>query len=106
MVQYTYGSVKQENNLSVQTYKYSANKLSANYKMGNITPFVQFGLGNSEEAANTGKADDKGYQIGAEYALSKRSNLYAAYANQERKLQNSAEKVTQTPMAVGLRHTF
>jgi predicted porin len=106
MVQYTYGSVKQENNLSVQTYKYSANKLSANYQMGKITPFVQFGLGNSEEAANTGKADDKGYQIGAEYALSKRSNLYAAYANQERKIQNSAEKVTQTQMAVGLRHTF
>jgi predicted porin len=106
MVQYTYGSVKQESNLGVQNYKYNANKLSANYKMGNITPFVQVGLGKSEELANTGTADDKGYQVGAEYALSKRSNLYAAYANQDRKIQNSAEKVTQTQMAVGLRHTF
>jgi len=106
MVQYTYGSVKQENNLGVQTYKYNANKLSANYKMGNITPFAQIGLGKSEELANTGTADDKGYQVGVEYALSKRSNLYAAYANQDRKIQNSAEKVTQTQMAVGLRHTF
>jgi len=106
MVQYTYGSVKQENNLGVQTYKYNANKLSANYKMGNITPFAQIGLGKSEEAANTGTADDKGYQVGVEYALSKRSNLYAAYASQDRKIQNSNEKVSQTQMAVGLRHTF
>jgi len=106
MVQYTYGSVKQENNLGVQTYKYNANKLSANYKMGNITPFAQIGLGKSEELANTGTADDKGYQVGVEYALSKRSNLYAAYASQDRKIQNSVEKVTQTQMAVGLRHTF
>jgi predicted porin len=106
MVQYTYGSVKQENNLGVQTYKYNANKLSANYKMGNITPFAQIGLGKSEELANTGTADDKGYQVGVEYALSKRSNLYAAYASQDRKIQNSNEKVSQTQMAVGLRHTF
>ena len=106
MVQYTYGSVKQESNLGVQTYKYNANKLSANYNMGKITPFAQVGLGKSEEAANTGTADDKGYQVGVEYALSKRSNLYAAYASQDRKIQNSAEKVTQTQMAVGLRHTF
>jgi len=106
MVQYTYGSVKQENYLGVQTYKYNANKLSANYKMGNITPFAQIGLGKSEELANTGTADDKGYQVGVEYALSKRSNLYAAYANQDRKIQNSNEKVSQTQMAVGLRHTF
>jgi len=106
MVQYTYGSVKQESNLGVQTYKYNANKLSANYKMGNITPFAQIGLGKSEEAANTGTADDKGYQVGVEYALSKRSSLYAAYASQDRKIQNSNEKVTQTQMAAGLRHTF
>jgi len=106
MVQYTYGSVKQENYLGVQTYKYNANKLSANYKMGNITPFAQIGLGKSEELANTGTADDKGYQVGVEYALSKRSNLYAAYASQDRKIQNSNEKVSQTQMAVGLRHTF
>jgi predicted porin len=73
-------------------------------------PFVQYGMGNTEgtvsgTAANT-VTKDKALQVGTEYALSKRSTLYAVYGNQERKLMTNAAVATVTDIAVGLRHTF
>jgi len=86
-----------------------ANKFSASYQIGKVMPFVQYGQGVSEgvrTAANT-STDDKAFQLGAEYALSKRSSLYAAYGSHKKSLKTNSSATTEvTDMAVGLRHTF
>jgi predicted porin len=111
-VQYTIGNNKVET-LNATTTAFGsavrAQKLSASYQMGAVMPFVQYGIGGSEglrTAANT-STEDKAYQIGVEYSLSKRSALYAAYGVSDRKNKvNSAMSTEYTDMAVGLRHTF
>ena len=86
-----------------------ANKFSASYQIGKVMPFAQYGQGVSEgvrTAANT-STDDKAFQLGAEYALSKRSNLYAAYGSHKKTLKTNSSAATEiTDIAVGLRHTF
>jgi predicted porin len=113
-VQYTIGNNKTEAISATATTLSSgvrAQKLSASYQVGAFTPFVQYGIGGTEatrtaSAANT-STEDKALQVGVEYSLSKRSNLYAAYGTQERALKrNSAAKTEITDIAIGLRHTF
>jgi predicted porin len=53
--------------------------------------------------------DTKGYQLGARYDLSKRTNLYAIYGTQEAKgtaIANRGVKAEATGMAFGVRHSF
>jgi len=111
-VQYTWAS-SQLDSLAVAPLQISqvrANKLSASYQFGAFMPFVQYGQGATEGAKSVSAAntvtDDKALQIGTEYALSKRSSLYAVYGTQERKLKTNAAVATVTDIAVGLRHTF
>jgi predicted porin len=61
---------------------------------------------NKFSADNT--ADRTGYQVGALYALSKRTNLYGIYGDQEIKGKSGLQgtKIEQTAYSVGLRHTF
>ena len=71
-------------------------------------PFVQYGVGNTQgarTAANT-STEDSAVQVGVEYSLSKRTNLYAAYGKSDRKVVNSSAKTEVTDTAVGIRHTF
>jgi predicted porin len=112
-VQYTIAQNKTETITALtnlQASKVKAQKLSASYQMGAVMPFVQYGVGTTQGATTLPTAnnttDDKGMQIGAEYSLSKRSNLYAAYGQQERKLNSSAASLDVVQYAVGLRHTF
>ena len=112
-VQYTIAQNKTETptaTTNLQASKVKAQKLSASYQMGAVMPFVQYGVGTTQGAttlptANT-STDDKAMQVGAEYSLSKRSNLYAAYGQQERKLKDSSANLEVRQYAVGLRHTF
>jgi predicted porin len=111
-VQYTMGQNKTEALAATGTTLSSgvrAQKLSASYQVGRFMPFVQYGIGASEgvrTAANT-ITEDKAYQLGSEYAFSKRTNLYAAYGVSERSLKsNSAAKTEYTDFAIGVRHTF
>ena len=111
-VQYTFAISKLDSlaTTPLQISQVNANKLSASYQIGAFMPFVQYGMGNTEgtvsgTAANT-VTKDKALQVGTEYALSKRSSLYAVYGNQERKLMTNAAVATVTDIAVGLRHTF
>jgi predicted porin len=110
-VQGTYAINKTESLVGVQESRVRANKLSASYQMGAFMPFVQYGQGGTEggrviTAANTA-TDDKGYQAGVEYGLSKRTNLYAAYGSQERSLKSNSSASTEVKeMAIGVRHTF
>jgi len=93
----------------IQGSAVKANKISASYQIGAVMPFVQYGQGVSE-GVRTGAnlaTDDKAFQIGSEYALSKRSSLYAAYGSHKKSLKSNSTAATEvTDMAVGLRHTF
>jgi len=114
-VQYTNGRNLTETYTAAAGYiqgsAVKANKISASYQIGAFMPFVQYGQGATEAgrvatAANTA-TEDKAFQIGSEYALSKRSSLYAAYGNSKRALKTNSTASTEiTDMAVGLRHTF
>ena len=111
-VQYTIGNNKTET-LSATTSTLAsgvrAQKLGVSYEIGAFLPFVQYGMGGTEgvrTAANT-STEDRAIQVGTEYALSKRSSLYAAYGDQTRSLKtNSSAKTQRTEMSIGLRHTF
>jgi predicted porin len=78
--------------------------------MGAIMPFVQYGMGTTQGATLVtsiqNSTSDKGMQVGTEYGLSKRTNLYAAYGQQERNLINSSASLNIKQYAVGMRHTF
>jgi predicted porin len=112
-VQYTIAQNKTETidaTSNIQASKVKAQKLSASYQMGAIMPFVQYGIGTTQgdtrDTSTNTSTNDKAMQVGAEYSLSKRSNLYAAYGQQERKLINSSASLDVKQYAVGLRHTF
>jgi len=111
-LQYTFAINKKENVLgSAQQQKVRAQKVSGSYQLTPaIMAFVQYGVGGTQQtnlaSAANNQTDDKAMQIGAEYSMSKRTNLYAAYGNQERKLIDSSAKATMTQYAVGVKHTF
>jgi len=110
-VQWTYAMNKTESLLGVQESRVRANKLAASYQMGAFMPFAQYGAGGTEGARVVGTANtattDKAYQAGVEYGLSKRTNLYAAYGNQERSLKTNSSASTEIKeIAAGIRHTF
>jgi len=111
-VQYTYAANKNQNVLgSAQQYRVRAQKLSASYEITpQIMAFVQYGNGGTEgtkslSAANN-QTQDNAMQVGAEYSMSKRTNIYAAYGTQERKTINTSAKAEMDQFAVGLRHVF
>jgi predicted porin len=108
-VQYTFATNKTQNSVtSAYTSGVRAQKLSASYQIGAVMPFVQYGTGNTQgvrTGANT-STEDSAVQVGVEYSLSKRTNLYAAYGKSDRKIVNSSAKTEVTDTAVGIRHTF
>jgi predicted porin len=59
-------------------------------------------------ATTTGRADISGYQVGATYALSKRTTTYAIYGTQGLKGRDAAvnTKLDSSGYAIGVRHTF
>jgi predicted porin len=63
---------------------------------------------DGERKFGSNKYDQKGYQLGASYSLSKRTNLYAIYGDQELKGTGSVStvKMTEEAVAAGIRHTF
>jgi predicted porin len=111
-IQYTYAINKDETIITgAQNFKVKAQKLSASYQVTpQIMGFIQYGNGGTQmtnlaSAANN-QTNDTAMQIGAEYSMSKRTNLYAAYGSQERKRINSTAKAEMDQYAFGVRHTF
>jgi predicted porin len=76
--------------------------LRAGYTTGKYT------LGRSQAASGGlgGARDTSGYQAGVFYGLSKRTDIYAAYGSQSRKVISTLVDATDTAYAVGVRHTF
>jgi len=102
---YAANESKQSN---AQLSKVSATMAVVQYKIGAATPFVRYGIGNTEQAAGVNKADTIGYQIGSSYVMSKRTSLYAVYGSQNSKVKstNVGAEHTKTEIGLGLFHTF
>ncbi len=111
------------NELGLVTGKSDVTQIGATYKMGKTSFVGQYGKGQTDVAKLTSGSftpsnvdrERTGYQIGAIYDLSKRTNVYAIYGSQEAKFQ-AAESGTATVTAgtkekvsgytVGVRHSF
>jgi predicted porin len=107
-----YAKNKTKNQAGTQSSKNDVTQVGVAYTMGKTSLVAQYGEGEGETAPNTELRDRKGYQLGAIYNLSKRTNLYAIYGSQEGKFVSSAtaasvgvkEKIDG--YTVGLRHSF
>jgi predicted porin len=98
---------------NAQTNKVSSNMIGLQYQAGAIMPFAKYGIGETQTGiAGAANADTKGMQLGAQYTLSKRTSLYAAYGSQEIKVKTSTtanlvgNSTKRTEIAAGLVHTF
>jgi predicted porin len=96
-----------------QSGKNDVTQVGATYTMGKTQLVAQYGEGDGETTAGAGRRDRKGYQLGAIYNLSKRSNVYALYGSQEAKYVDAASSSTAagtvekvSGYVVGVRHSF
>jgi predicted porin len=94
-----------KNEIASTEVKESAYALGARVPLGAVTAFASYTTGSKTSATNI---DSKmtGYQAGALYALSKRTDLYALYGASKMKADNVANEGTAQGMAIGVRHTF
>jgi predicted porin len=84
----------------------SGYQLGASFPMGAITLHAGVARSNDKTATNQ---DRSIMGLGADYALSKRSNVYARYENRDANKNSSADTSaagTTKTMHVGVRHTF
>jgi predicted porin len=114
---YTMGAVKlyalvQEKKTSNNSDKTSYASVSAAYTMGATTLMAQFGELKDKQGANSG-LKSKLSALGADYALSKRTAVYARYESIDDKAGVAANPATlvgtnstRTRTAVGVRHAF
>jgi predicted porin len=87
---------------STGTTKWAANTLSVAAPMGAVTAFASFGAGKLKDVDGSTITKASAYQLGASYALSKRTNVYAFTG--QTKLKDLEAKLGQT--VVGVRHQF
>jgi predicted porin len=95
---------------NAQTGKNEVMQAGISYTMGKTSLVAQYGEGEGEGTSSTNQQRDrKGYQVGAIYNLSKRTNAYAIYGNQEQKYvsgTNAGNTEKISGYAVGVRHSF
>jgi len=75
--------------------------------VGKANLLVAYSSGNDDSSVQ--KTDKSGFQVGAVYNLSKRTNVYAVYGSgkAESTTGTSANsKFADTGTAIGIRHTF
>lgn len=87
---------------STGTTKWAANTLSVAAPVGAVTAFASFGAGKFKADDGSTITKASAYQLGASYALSKRTNVYAFTG--QTKLKDLDAKLGQT--VVGVRHQF
>lgn len=82
--------------------------VGAQIPMGNAMLIASYGTGSDDRADQ--ETSKRGYQLGAVYNLSKRTNLYAIYGSGSAKSETTGtttnQKVNETGYAFGIRHTF
>jgi len=94
-----------------QIFKNNALKFSASYQATpTVMPFVQYGNGMSTGAPSLSTSNttnsNTGYQAGAMYSMSKRTNLYAVYGYQKSENKTSTASIEAREVGVGILHTF
>ena len=90
-----------------QFYAYKGTQLGVQAPIGaKVTSFGTYGTGKSDTTSGTRSYDHKGYQLGAAYNFSKRTNAYLAMGNEVATLVSSGKDVTIKQTIVGLRHSF
>lgn len=96
-----YWTEKQSTTVNVSGYM-----LGGKYTMGAVSLMASVGNSNDKTSSNV---DKKIMGVGADYALSKRSNLYVRYENRDADKNSAADTAaggsTKTTH-VGIRHTF
>ncbi len=84
----------------------SANQIGLSKAFGKTTAWVSYFDGKREEGNARTKSDVGGYQLGAAYALSKRTSAYAIYGQQDIAATTTSAKTETKQTAVGVRHSF
>jgi predicted porin len=92
----------------VKTGERSDTTVGINYNMGKWDLKAAYAEGEDDTIASgaTTTRDLKGYQVGAVYNLSKRTNAYVAYGDSETKTKGTALKATRDGFIAGVRHSF
>jgi len=105
---YKYGKVETNNQTSptaTSNGEAVSNVMGVRVPVGKTTFIASYAMGDYTAIGSSTSYDDTGYQLGLEYALSKRTKAYAIYgATETDKSATAKEKDTQ--MAVGLIHNF
>jgi predicted porin len=89
--------------------EYSDTTIGVRVPVGAATLWASTGEGETKRKGSspvTANVDYSAYQIGASYALSKRTNVYAAIGETEAKAKSTGVKTTDEGMYFGVRHTF
>jgi predicted porin len=101
-----YGAYWTEKQTTATAVNVTGYLLGAKYTMGAVSLMASMGNSNDKTSSNL---DKKVMGLGADYALSKRSNVYVRYesrdANTNSATDDSTNGVTKTTH-VGIRHTF
>ncbi len=101
-----YGASWTEKQNTATSTSTTGTMMGVKYVMGNVSVLASMGNSNDKTTANV---DKKVAGIGADYALSKRTNAYVRYETRDADKNSAADTSAagQTKVtAVGLRHTF
>lgn len=101
-----YGAYWTEKQTTATAVNVTGYMLGAKYTMGAVSLMASMGNSNDKTSSNV---DKKVMGLGADYALSKRSNVYVRYENRDADKNSGADTAaagsTKTTH-VGIRHTF
>jgi len=88
--------------------KFTDVTVGLNAPLGNTNLLVAYSSGTDDSSVQ--KTDKSGFQVGAVYNLSKRTNIYAVYGSGKADSvalgTSTNRKVDETGTAIGVRHTF
>lgn len=87
---------------------YKSWQLGVSVPFGKASAFVNYGTAQTEaDNAATRALDDKGYQLGLKYAMSKRTTAYALYGSRKNDTPATTSTVdTRTGTMIGVSHSF
>jgi predicted porin len=87
---------------------YKSWQVGVTVPFGKAAAFVNYGTAQTEaDNAATKSLDDKGYQLGLKYSLSKRTTAYALYGSRKNDAAATTSTVdTRTGTMVGVSHSF
>jgi predicted porin len=90
-----------------QFYAYKGIQLGVQAPIGaKVSTFATYGTGKSDTTSGVRGYDHKAYQLGASYALSKRTNAYFGLGNEVATRVSANQDVTIKQTIFGLRHSF